>query len=361
MELNNSFPGVYIVDYPAARLAFIALSFALTVAVMTIYAMLLAREWLRVTRSGDTRACPTPHQTIVVIRILNAEIFVLLQLLWESMKAMHRRWSDIGPGRSSRSRSPRVIRGAAAAFTMAVVARYKPLELSTSSHIGSIITTVCSLQPQPNRDPECILDTGKRNLTRISALTQISDTYLHITTKAIEFVQLQPQPVNTYLYSRGLAPSCWDQPQDPSTDPSFWGCNVEFWVDPKNNKSRVASVDQGETAKTVRLGLVDLAARDFPGAVGSGEDNIALLVPRSPPPSVDWHATTYGVSTQCSAVRNESCVFKVSVHIDDMTVPEPFRIGASMFCEDDPLDLVVNGTLRLIYPQYQFMDFHRYI
>lgn len=113
--------------------------------------------------------------------------------------------------------------------------------------------------------------------------------------------------------------------------------------------------NKSTSGKAVRLGLVDISAEKFQDPLQPNDTDIALLMPRVPLESIDWHATTFGVSTQCRALRKDSCSF------DDPTrnniTGDPV---APFHCKDDKLGLSVNGTIIPREPQYQFVDFHRY-
>lgn len=132
-ELNNTASegsGNYIVDFPAARLVFIAswsstISFALTGVLMTMYGSSLARDWLRTSQSEQNLgACPTPYQASVILRLLNAEMVVLCHLAWDTLRSTFWRAEEAKEhGIRQKSKSPRVMRAAIIAFVVAIFAR----------------------------------------------------------------------------------------------------------------------------------------------------------------------------------------------------------------------------------------------
>jgi len=118
----------YTVDYDAARLVFIAswsssLSFTLIAVIMTVYGYITAQQWLRLSKSTPGRAStsPTPYQTSVLLRILNAEYLILLTLICRKIKEVfwHHNKSDRGL-----AKTPSLVRQSIWIFVSATVARY---------------------------------------------------------------------------------------------------------------------------------------------------------------------------------------------------------------------------------------------
>ncbi|KAF1971268.1 hypothetical protein BU23DRAFT_570044 [Bimuria novae-zelandiae CBS 107.79] len=260
-ELNNSISGAYIVDFSAAHLVFIAswsstVSFMLTGVLMTLHGFSLARRWLRTTQSGDSYLCPTPYQTSLTLRLINAEGLVLGC------------WAG---------------------------------ELSKESS---------GLQKE--RAAEQVL-----NKNELLVAVFGSDTYLHIATEAIELNEVQAETEKNFLYSRVLEPFCWNHTRRPDENVDFWGCGVNAYLDPEQNQTHVSLTRGVGAAQAARWGLKDLLTRTFlvPGTQ-SAEDHIALLMPIAPS-NIDYKATSFGVSTQCQAVGNDTCTFGKNMASDE--------------------------------------------
>ena len=146
-QLNNSISDSYIVDVPAARLVFIAswsstISFGLISALMTMYSFSLAKTWLHTSNSKDSKSrCPTPYETSIILRVLNAEVLTVFQLWWGKVKKIF--WNkeiDSEARTRSSSGSSSVMRGATLAFVIAIIAGY---------------VSVISLHYWANIDPQC--------------------------------------------------------------------------------------------------------------------------------------------------------------------------------------------------------------
>jgi hypothetical protein len=92
-ELNISrynFAVYYYIDYPAAQLAFIAslsssLSFTLVGALMATFSYTSARQLLRLSVKKKNN-CPTPYNTSMLLRILNAEVMALFDIITSKFK-----------------------------------------------------------------------------------------------------------------------------------------------------------------------------------------------------------------------------------------------------------------------------------
>jgi len=88
--LSNSTSGTsslnYYVNFPSARLAFLAslsstISFSLVSVLMMLYAYSVACELLQKSRTRDfVEDLPTPYQTSMLVRVLNAELLSLWEL-----------------------------------------------------------------------------------------------------------------------------------------------------------------------------------------------------------------------------------------------------------------------------------------
>lgn len=89
---------------------------------MTMYSSSLAKRWLHTSLSeGSKPGCPTPYETSIVLRVLNAEILAVVQLCWGKIKSVF--WNKEN-ATEAMVRSSTVMRGAVVAFMIAILARY---------------------------------------------------------------------------------------------------------------------------------------------------------------------------------------------------------------------------------------------
>ena len=117
----------YIVDFPAAQLVFIAswsstVSFSLISTVMAIHAYTAARQFLSLSDNDQstTSEYPTPYQTGLMIRLLNAELMTLWSMFCHTIKDTFWRKKASVSGR--RNKAP-VVRTSLFIFVAALVGR----------------------------------------------------------------------------------------------------------------------------------------------------------------------------------------------------------------------------------------------
>ncbi|KAF2794006.1 hypothetical protein K505DRAFT_325045 [Melanomma pulvis-pyrius CBS 109.77] len=151
----------YYVDFSATQLTFLAslsstISFSLVSVLMALYAYSIASELLRMSQTQDQHGdLPTPYQTSMLVRVLNAELLSLWELgAVEGLRAVFK--MRISTWRSD-LKAPRLLRRTLVVFVSCLVA---------------------------------------------SLLIQAADTYLHISTTAISMIRRSPETADTYLFSR---------------------------------------------------------------------------------------------------------------------------------------------------------------
>jgi hypothetical protein len=79
----------------------------------------------------------------------------------------------------------------------------------------------------------------------------------------------------------------------------------------------------------------------------------AFLAPNHVPAGIDYYASTFGVSMECQAVRNSSCI------TDTNSVDSRMYKLANFNCSDDGLDLRLSGALFPNAEQVYELDLHR--
>jgi hypothetical protein len=127
--INNTGPANsshYYVDFPVGRLAFISslsstVSFALLAVMMSMYGYVVASQILYASQDFDGRALlPTPLGTTELIRLLNAEITLLWDIL---VGSYHRIKQHKRHFRKDRAKEPRVLRFCRIVFVLSIMAR----------------------------------------------------------------------------------------------------------------------------------------------------------------------------------------------------------------------------------------------
>jgi hypothetical protein len=127
--INNTGPANsshYYVDFPVGRLAFVSslsstVSFALLAVMMSMYGYVVASQILYASQGLDGRALlPTPLGTTELIRLLNAEI----TLLWDIIVgSYHRIKQKERQSRKDWIKEPRILRLCRIVFVLSITAR----------------------------------------------------------------------------------------------------------------------------------------------------------------------------------------------------------------------------------------------
>lgn len=179
-------------------------------------------------------------------------------------------------------------------------------------------------------------------------LIQAADTYLHLTTDAVESTQLQPRLADNLYYSKGLAPSCLDRPTFGSpSNPNYWSCGFDIVGDRLGAKNF-------EDAITLNMGLSK--ENEFLNYIDKDGSHIAILGPKGVDANVDWQASSFGVSTQCHAFRNSSCDLGEPEPVDIYSPKTPFN------CSKDRGAMDISGDLFAVFHMIQYRDgWHRFL
>ncbi|KAK7179762.1 hypothetical protein PSPO01_14154 [Paraphaeosphaeria sporulosa] len=307
--LNASSKHYYYVDYPAARLMFISswsstVSLSFVSMLMTLFGYLIASQMLHTSSTDQSTRLPSPYQTSILMRVLNADLFALWDLGTNKVKATF--WKKAQSNDSDKARSPPLLRASILVFLFCL--------------FGSI-------------------------------LVQAADTYLHIVTESANFIQLWAQDGQQHHYSRGLAPWCLNRPRKGSgNNVNYWGCGITF-----DERSRSA----------VMSNMTSYNALEFDGPktrdsiynyTDSNGLQFALVGPHVPPAENDWKATTIGVSTQCSAIPPLACTQGAPSENDFQESRQSFNCSMA---KGAPLD--VSGNITGYMHEIYFFNFHKYL
>lgn len=204
--------------------------------------------------------------------------------------------------------------------------------------------------PQTERvEKEYVLTTG-------SVLIQAADVNFHISAEAIELTQVQELPPMTHLFSRSLAPWCLERPVVGSLgQKNYWGCAVIARPAAYNTTSLAltnASVVQ-DMKNSVSDQHKPLITTD------SGGIQYAIVGPAATKSSVDWKASSFGVSTTCSAVPEGGCdtqrpVTNAKDGQDSPIMLVPFN------CTSSKAGVDIAGNLTSHNTKTHTMNFHKY-
>lgn len=185
-------------------------------------------------------------------------------------------------------------------------------------------------------------------LTFRSLFIQAADTYLHITIEAIELIKIQPELTTSHSYSRGLAPWCLGRPTTGSiNNAKFWGCGVRISSDIKfnvYNLTQVQAIDLGLSKEHDLLDFID-------------EEGVQLtaLAPKMTNPSIEWQASSFGVSTRCRTLRSNSC------DLSKTSVTNGYGPVTAFNCTKERAGIELSGNLNFLSHQIHFIDWHRFI
>jgi hypothetical protein len=234
-----------LVDYSATRLVFLASWLSTTAPtlasfVMVLWSLPIAQDMRSASVGLDAHRLPTPYQLSLIVGVTLA-----------STQRLRRYFEYILS--SSHPRIPPVLHKAATMLTL------------------------------------CVL---------LACGVFLADTALHYYTETVPFNQYSVHPQAMHSFGRGLSDTClsWNR-----TAEICFPCSVPTWSTPAEEVDAVHSEDevfllQQNSSRISEIRLVQAAELENAG--------LAILVPQTQdiPLSLDFQASTVGVSTQCSLV-----------------------------------------------------------
>ncbi|KAF2110525.1 hypothetical protein BDV96DRAFT_635562 [Lophiotrema nucula] len=297
--VNSTLAAHYYIDFSAGRLAFISslsstISFALVSVLMMIYAYSTASQLLNSSEDHSRqKVLPSPYQTSMLIRVLNAEMLALYELAESKIKSMF--WhSERSSDAKRKARAPGTLQS------------------------GILVLLLC---------------------IAASILIQLADTYLHITAEPTTFVEIHSSDSSIHDYSRSLAPWCYNRAGVGTTDnKNFWSCGVRWNETSEQNRMANSSL----TNEYVVGSLQDYAL-NYTDTDGT---QFAIIGPPNAPADVDWKASSFAVSTTCSAMPRNSC-----------DIDEDWNFN----CTKKQSGIDLRGELVGSLHQTHFFDMHRYL
>lgn len=127
-----------------------------------------------------------------------------------------------------------------------------------------------------------------------------ADTYFHIVINSKTFVEINTNDLETPLYGRRLAPWCYNrQGAGILNNKNVWSCSLNYAEETRmialNNNSLVNEFVSGQ----LKDYILDYTSAD--------DSHFAIVGAPQVPSNVDWKASSFAVSTRCSALQNNAC------------------------------------------------------
>ncbi|ORX97952.1 hypothetical protein BCR34DRAFT_158720 [Clohesyomyces aquaticus] len=301
----------YYIDFPAARLAFVSswsstIAFSLVSLLMTLFSYTAA--WQLVSYSKDTQKppsfLPTPYQMTFLLRVMNAELLALTDLVQYRVEGLFSR-----------------IKG-------------KTRRIHTTSKILQLAILVFLL--------------GLLG----SILIQGADTWLHIATISVNIVKLSAESQSAYQYGRGLAPWCFNRPLLGSKcNRNYWGCGIDCAVDDDGELKSYDLANMTTVYEVIAAKSSEHTVMNYTDADGL---QFAIAAPAKVPSNIDWEAESFAVSTQCRAIPYSAC----DVDAQNTPVENPIL---HFNCSEERAGIDVAGDAYYWNQQMMYFDFHKYI
>ncbi|KAL8933183.1 MAG: hypothetical protein Q9216_006482 [Gyalolechia sp. 2 TL-2023] len=248
-ETAKSLGSAYYVDYSATTLVYIAslsstIATLLLSAAMVLFSYFLASKFAKQSDNGEDSLLPSPYQLELVIRIIDGRLMAL--------------WSYILYFFGSKQNRIRIM----------------PILWQASALMIALVLLV--------------------------GLITLADLWLHLGTKSVQYLEMRPDNPEGFAPGRDLSPSCLSDPRgdtpspDGSIDISQPADCIIFRGDAVNEATLINQTEFVRTAgnqSAINQVLFD--------------DGHAVLGPYSPPPNLDFEATSFGSRTSCRVVTSE--------------------------------------------------------
>jgi hypothetical protein len=154
------------------------------------------------------------------------------------------------------------------------------------------------------------------------------------------------------MYGRRLAPWCYDAGATQGTygNKNFWGCGVDFSGD-MDGISRVANASLYLDIE----GTMDSYTMNY-----TNTDGIRFILLRAPDveSDVDWRGGGYGISTQCTAIPERSCVLGPYPNMTSTGMQQQQNFSCT---STDASGKPISGKMTMHTLATYFDDFHRYL
>jgi hypothetical protein len=186
---------------------------------------------------------------------------------------------------------------------------------------------------------------------------QVADVYFHITAEAAQVVQFEAASLSTHRFSRGLAPWCLGKPRfGDAGEEKFWGCAITAQQATYNNATSLAATN-ASIISDMKNGVSDQHKTiTFTGLSGV---QYAIVGPANDDPGLDWKASSFGVSTTCSAIPQTACNASTPISGAKDGQNNPIML-VPFSCTRVRAGLDVAGNLTSQNTVTNMMNFHKY-
>jgi hypothetical protein len=198
----------------------------------------------------------------------------------------------------------------------------------------------------------------ERMLTIHSSLVQAANIYFHIAAESVEFVKMQNLSSTTHQFSRGLAPWCLDRPtiSQEQGQKNYFGCSITARPAPENNATSLAPTN-ATTIQDIKNSVSDQHQMlNFTDANGI---QYAVIGPAGVDDSLDWKATTFGVSTTCSVIAERVCNTSGPITGAKNGQGSPIML-VPFKCTASTAGIDIAGNLTSQNTATHMMNFHKY-
>jgi hypothetical protein len=190
-----------------------------------------------------------------------------------------------------------------------------------------------------------------------SLLVQAADVYFHISAETAQIVQYREVSQMTNQFSRGLASWCTDKAKFGSSgEEIFWGCAITLQQATYNNATTLAPTN-ASTISDMKNGVSDQhKAFTYMDKAGL---QYAIVGPANDDINLDWKASSFGVSTTCSAIPPAACSTSRPITNAQDRQSNPVML-VPFNCTQDAAGLDVAGNLTSHNTITNMMNFHKY-
>lgn len=194
-------------------------------------------------------------------------------------------------------------------------------------------------------------------LTADSLLVQAADVYFHIAAEAVQFIQVQTLPPESHDFSRGIAPWCLDRPNlGAMGQKNFWSCSITIQPALYNNATSLAPTN-ATTIQDLKNSNSD--QHTILNFTDTESIQYAVVAPPSVNPMDDWKASSFAVSTTCSAIPQEACdTFSPITNAKDGQGSPVMLVPFN--CTQGRAGIEISGFLTSHNTKVHMLDFHKY-
>jgi hypothetical protein len=136
----------------------------------------------------------------------------------------------------------------------------------------------------------------------------------------------------------------------------FWGCGIIVRQIPRNNVSGIATTN-ASMVQDLKLSVSD--QHQILNFTDSDKIQYAIIAPPNVGTSQDWKASSFGVSTTCSAIPENAC--DLSTPTGDATDAKGNPIILVPFvCKRNRTGIDISGNLTSAATKTHLLNFHKY-